>query len=85
MILEPLIREQIKAGVWPVRLRPEDWMSGQINWLFGVIANFKQVIKEGDLRLHPLIARLVEPEMLEKMGAAPRDAAEPVGKDAQAN
>lgn len=34
-----------------------------------VIANFRQVVKEGDLRLHPQIAGLVEPEMLAKMGA----------------
>jgi cytolysin-activating lysine-acyltransferase len=51
------IREQIKAGVFPVRLKPEDWTSGKINWLLDVIApstklatsvlaNFKQVIKD---------------------------------------
>jgi len=65
------IREQIKAGVWPVRLKPEDWTSGKINWLLDVIApdrkvtgqviaNFKQVVKEGELRLHPLVAGLVD-------------------------
>lgn len=74
------IREQIKSGTWPVRLKAEEWNSGQINWLLGVIAadqqaavsvlrNFKQVIKEGDLRLHPVIAKLVDAETLEKMGA----------------
>lgn len=74
------IREQIKAGVFPVRLQAEDWASGEINWLFdviaptrdattSVIANFKQVVKEGDLRLHPLVTRLVDKETLEKMGA----------------
>ena len=73
------IREQIKAGVFPVRLAPSDWTSGSVNWLFdviapnqkltaAVIANFKQVIKEGDLRIHPLITRLVDPETLKKMG-----------------
>jgi cytolysin-activating lysine-acyltransferase len=75
------IREQIKAGVFPVRLKPEDWTSGKINWLLDVIApstrlatsvlaNFKQVIKEGDMRIHPLVAKLVDPEALKKMGAA---------------
>ena len=74
------IREQIRAGVFPVRLKPEDWNSGDINWLLDVIApdtktttrviaNFKQVVKEGSLRLHPLIARLVDEETLKKMGA----------------
>ena len=32
------IREQIKAGTFPVRLKPEDWASGEINWLLDVIA-----------------------------------------------
>ena len=76
------ITEQAKAGVFPIRLKPEDWNSGPNNWLLDVIApdakatarviaNFKQVVKEGSLKLHPLIARLVEPETLKKMGAAP--------------
>lgn len=76
------IREQIKAGVFPVRLTAEDWNSGEINWLLdviaptrklgtSVIANFKQVIKTGDLRIHPLVTKLVDDEALRKMGAAP--------------
>jgi cytolysin-activating lysine-acyltransferase len=74
------IREQIRAGVFPVRLKAEDWTSGEINWLLdviapdqrttaSVIANFKQVVKEGSLRLHPIITRLVDEETLKKMGA----------------
>jgi len=74
------IREQIRAGVFPVRLKADEWASGEINWLMDVsapdqpttvrvITNFKQVIKGGDLRLHPLITRLVDRETLEKMGA----------------
>lgn len=74
------IREQVRAGVFPVRLKAEDWNSGSINWLLdviapdarstaGVIANFSQVVKEGSLRLHPIVTRLVDPETLKKMGA----------------
>lgn len=74
------IREQIKQGVFPIRLKTSDWNSGKINWLLDVIApdsttiatviaNFRQVAKEGELRLHPLITRLIDPEVLEKMGA----------------
>jgi hemolysin-activating ACP:hemolysin acyltransferase len=74
------IREQISQGVFPVRLKPEDWNSGKINWLLDVIAtdramiakvvaNFRQVVKEGELRLHPIVTRLVDAETLEKMGA----------------
>ncbi|MEP4196119.1 MAG: toxin-activating lysine-acyltransferase [Aliishimia sp.] len=74
------IREQIKAGVFPVRLKAEDWSSGSINWLFDVIApdpkttarviaNFGALLKGGDLRMHPIVSRLVDKETLEKMGA----------------
>lgn len=74
------IRQQIKAGVFPIRLKAEAWNSGSINWLLdviapnckmtaSVIANLKQVVKEGSLRLHPLVTRLVDPETLQKMGA----------------
>lgn len=72
------IRDQIKAGVFPVRLKPEDWNSGKINWLLdvlandkktagAVIANFKQVVQEGELRVHPIIGRLVDKDILDKM------------------
>ena len=72
------IREQVREGIFPLRLKAEDWTSGDINWLIdviapdaaaSVIANFRQVMKDGALRLHPLITRLVDPETLEKMGA----------------
>lgn len=79
------IREQIKSGTFPIKLKADDWNSGSINWLLdiiapnqklttSVIANFKQVIKEGDIRMHPLISRLVDPEALKKMGASPIEA-----------
>ena len=34
-----------------------------------VIANFRQVVKVGDMRIHPIVTRLVEPEALERIGA----------------
>lgn len=78
--VDAAIRDQIRAGTFPLRLKSEDWTSGSINWLIDVIApdqkttarviaNFKQVVKEGSLRLHPLITRLVDEETLRKMGA----------------
>jgi cytolysin-activating lysine-acyltransferase len=74
------IRDQIRAGSFPVRLKPEDWNSGDINWLLDVIApdaktttavlsNFGKVVKSGNLRLHPLIGKLVDEETLKKLGA----------------
>jgi len=76
--VDATIRDQIKAGVFPIRLKAEEWNSGSINWLLdviapnpkattSVIANFRQVVKDGDLRLHPIITRLVDPETLARM------------------
>ena len=78
------IREQIKARVFPIRLKDDDWNSGEINWLFDVIApsqkiatavlaNFKQVVKDQPIRVHPVVAQLVNPEVLEKMRINPRE------------
>lgn len=89
------IREQIKQGVFPVRLKPGDWNSGKINWLLDVIApdtatittviaNFRQVVKEGELRLHPLITRMIDPEVLAKMGARKAEGAAPAPAPAKA-
>lgn len=74
------IREQIRAGTFPVRLKPDEWNCGEINWLLdviapdrrtttAVIANFRQLLKGGELRLHPIVSHLVDRETLEKMGA----------------
>jgi hemolysin-activating ACP:hemolysin acyltransferase len=73
------IREQIAQGVFPVRLKPGDWAAGEINWLLdvvapdrattsSVVANFRRLAKGGELRLHPGVLRLVDPETLERMG-----------------
>ena len=77
------IREQIKAGVFPVRLAAADWTSGDTNWLLdvmalhhavatpalatSVLANMKQVVKDGDLRIHPIISRLIDKKILEDL------------------
>lgn len=90
------IREQIQAGTFPIRLKAEDWNSGDINWLLdviapdqrsttNVIANFKQVVKEGSLRLHPLVTRLVDAETLQKMGAEKMTAPTRETEDAAVN
>jgi cytolysin-activating lysine-acyltransferase len=82
------IREQIKAGSFPLRLKPEDWTSGNIHWLLdviapnakattSVIANFGKVVKDGNLRLHPIIAKLVDAETLQKLGAQKMGATPP--------
>jgi hemolysin-activating ACP:hemolysin acyltransferase len=76
------IREQIKAGVFPIRLKPEDWTGGEIVWLLDVIAptrklatsvlaSFGALAKDRPVNIHPLVARLVDPEALAKMRPAP--------------
>jgi hemolysin-activating ACP:hemolysin acyltransferase len=72
------IREQIKAGVFPVKLKPEDWTSGDIAWLLDVLAsdrkttgavlsNFRQVVKDGALRLHPIVPRMIDKDLLDRL------------------
>ena len=76
------IREQIQARVFPVRLKAEDWNSGETIWLLDVIAssqkvatavlaNFKQVVKDKPVRIHPIVSLLVDPAVLEKMKVRP--------------
>jgi hemolysin-activating ACP:hemolysin acyltransferase len=76
------IREQIKAGVFPIRLKPEDWNSGDICWLLDVIApnqtaatavliSFRQVVQDKPVHVHPIVSRLVDPDVLETMRIRP--------------
>jgi len=74
------IREQIKARVFPIRLKAEDWNSGEHHWLLDVIApsqkmatavlaNFKQVAEDKLVHVHPIASQLVDPALLEEMRA----------------
>ena len=84
------IAEQIKAGVFPVRLASDDWTSGEVVWLLDVIAadrsqaqrtfgrvlaNFRQLSGERPVKIHPIVARSVDPALLERMRVRPADAA----------
>ncbi len=77
------IRAQVKARVFPVKLKPEDWTSGSTDggdhaWLLDVIAptpklasmvlaSFSRLVKSGELNVHPVAARQVDAEMLRKL------------------
>jgi hemolysin-activating ACP:hemolysin acyltransferase len=80
------IREQIQAGVFPIRLKADDWNSGDIHWLLDLIApsrkaataalaNFRQVIQDKPIRIHPIVSRLVDPAALDKMRMKPAEEA----------
>ena len=79
------IREQIKAKVFPLRLKSEDWASGDITWLLDVIApnpklatavlaNFRRMVGEGELFAHPMIRGLIDRDVLNKAADAPKAA-----------
>jgi cytolysin-activating lysine-acyltransferase len=72
------IREQIKGGAFPTRLGPDDWTSGETLWLLdliapnrqlatAVLANFRQVAGDRPVAIHPIVARSVDREVLERM------------------
>ena len=74
------IRDRIKSCTHPIRLKAEDWRSGDNHGVLDIIApdetaatkvlaNFGQLAKGGTLKLHPAVARRLSPEVLEKMGA----------------
>lgn len=73
------IQEQIKSGVFPIRLQPKDWISGKINWLLdviapnvelsvGSIASFQHAKQGKVVRIHPMLANIVPPKALEQLG-----------------
>ena len=74
------IAEQVKAGVFPVRLGGDDWVSGEQVWLLDVIAadrqaatavltNFRQVAGDKQIKVHPIVGRLIDPKVLERLRA----------------
>lgn len=82
--IDAKISEQVRGGAFPIRLQNEDWTSGETMWLLDVIApnrklatavlaNFKQVAKDKPVKIHPIVARSVDPEVLEKMRAKPAE------------
>jgi hypothetical protein len=41
-----------------------------------VLANFRQVVKDKPIRIHPIVSQLVDPAVLEKMKVKPVSEAE---------
>jgi cytolysin-activating lysine-acyltransferase len=65
------IRDQIKRKVFPVGVAPGDWNSGDIHWLFDIIApdvrligftfeNVKNHLKGHELFVHPTLEQFVQ-------------------------
>jgi cytolysin-activating lysine-acyltransferase len=79
------ITEQIRAGAFPVRLGVDDWTSGENVWLLDVVAgdrkqatsvlaNFRQLAGNKPVKIHPIIGRLIDPAVLEKLIMAKAEA-----------
>ncbi|MCA0012083.1 toxin-activating lysine-acyltransferase [Mesorhizobium sp. B292B1B] len=72
------IEEQARAGNFSVRLKGNDWDSGDIVWLLDVVAanralatsvliSFGQLSKGAPVHVHPMVRQLVDKEILEKL------------------
>jgi hemolysin-activating ACP:hemolysin acyltransferase len=90
------IAEQVKAGVFPVRLGADDWASGENVWLLDVIAadrqaatsvlaNFRQVAGDKQIKVHPIVGRLIDPAVLERLRAGSEGARAQVAAEPEAN
>lgn len=76
------ISQQAAANVFPIFLKPEEWVSGDIVWLLDVIApsaaltsavigQFRKVANTSNIKMHPAILRMIPAELLaELLGAA---------------
>lgn len=85
--MEVKLKEQIKAGVFPIRLKASEWKSGEKVWLLDVIAptrdlatmalkSFNHVAKSEQVSIHPLVAQLVDCEVLKQLVSAGAQASE---------
>ena len=86
------IQDQIRAGTFPIRLKPDDWTSGANHWLLdvispnsrgtaAVIASFRQLVPDGRMKIHPGILRLLDAETLKKWGGAGAASSSPGAPD----
>lgn len=80
------IVEQVKGGAFPTRLGQDDWASGETLWLLDVIApnrklatavlaSFRQIAGDRPVKVHPVVARSVDQELLDQMRVKAPEAA----------
>jgi cytolysin-activating lysine-acyltransferase len=73
------IKQQIANNVFPIRLKPDEWTSGDAVWLMDVIAPTRvlatklfrefQRLKVGDgrLQINPIVGRVIDVKLLKKL------------------
>lgn len=75
------IRDQVKAGVFPLRLDADDWNSGEKLWLLDIVAptkraasavlvNFRNIAEGRQVQLHPVVVGSVDGDLLNKLREA---------------
>ena len=78
------IKEQIKAGLFPIRLSPEERTSGEILWLLDIVAptkkaatavllQFSKIAGDKPVRMHPSVGRSVDADVLRRVRSAEDD------------
>lgn len=88
------IREQIEACVCPIRLKPEEWSSGSVNWALDVIASrqkettrvlssFLCANEDLKFRLHPIVKQSLEWDFLEQLSSRNGENLQPCDVDLQ--
>jgi cytolysin-activating lysine-acyltransferase len=55
----------------PIRDRFADLLANKPEPDLFALANFKQVVKDKPVRIHPIVSQLVDPAVLEKMKVRP--------------
>lgn len=84
------IREQIEARAFPIRLKAQDWKSGDNAWLLDIVApnrdlatevlkSFNRICGTDSINIHPIVTQLVDKEMLSYL-VAKAEAGNSVGK-----
>ena len=80
---ETKIKEQITSGVFPIRLKADEWRGGDRVWVLDVIAETVEVAThlfvelgkaqapDGKIKAHPIISKLVNPDVLKQLRAKP--------------
>ncbi|RKF16828.1 toxin-activating lysine-acyltransferase [Roseovarius spongiae] len=73
---EAKVKEQIAAQVFPIRLRADEWRSGERVWLLDVVAETREIATQlfikfgrspevnGPFSSHPIISKLVDNDVL---------------------
>lgn len=74
------IREQMKAGAFPIRLKAADWKSGKNVWLLDIVApsrelatdvlkGFNMIARAQSVNVHPMAANQVDKDILQSLAS----------------